>query len=98
MKSNDLLSLGQLRLSVTVCPRCKAVYRSGGTESNDTMSRLDLEWSMRLIPKNEVSTGNAETMSAMEKVWDHRDSVQEGTVKQRDVKAWKRLAGRSSEW
>ena len=40
---------------------------------------------MRLIPKNKASTGNAETMSAM----DHRDSVREGTAKQRNVKAWK---------
>ena len=44
---------------------------------------------MRLIPKNKVSTGNAEKMSAMEKLWDHRDFVREGTMKQRNVKAWK---------
>ena len=43
---------------------------------------------MRLIPTNRVSTGNAETMSATEKLWDRRDSVREGTVKQRDVNAW----------
>ena len=50
---------------------------------------------MRLILKNKVSTGNAETMSAMEKLWDHRDSVLEGTVKQRNVKAWKATHFRS---
>ena len=50
---------------------------------------------MRLILKNKVSTGNAETMSAMEKLWDHRDSVREGTVKQRNVKAWKATHFRS---
>ena len=32
---------------------------------------------MRLILTNRVSTGNAETMLAMEKLWD-RDSVREG--------------------
>ena len=55
VQSDDLLSLSQLRLTATVCPRCKAVYRSGG-----------MEWSTRLIPKNKVSTGNAETTSAVE--------------------------------
>ena len=44
---------------------------------------------MRMIPKNKVSTGNAETMSAMEMLWDRRDSVREKKVKQRNVKAWK---------
>ena len=44
---------------------------------------------MRLIVKNKVSTGNADTMSAMEKLWDNQDSVRKMTVKQRDVKAWK---------
>ena len=48
------------------------------------MSRLDMEWSMRLIPTNRAPTGNAETMSAAEKFWDR-----EGTMKQRNVKAWK---------
>ena len=38
VKSNELLSLGQPRLTVTVCPRCKAVYRSGGMECHDTMT------------------------------------------------------------
>ena len=96
VKSNDLLSLGQLRLAVTaVCPRCKAVYRSGGMECHDTMSRLDMELSMRSIPKNKVPTGNAETMSAMEWLWDHRDPVQEGMVEQRNVKAWKATHFRS---
>ena len=89
VKSNDFLHIGQLRLTVTVCPRCKAAYRSGGVECHDTMSRLDMGWSMRLIPKNKVSTGNGETMSAMEKLMDRRDSVREGTVKQRNVKTWK---------
>ena len=35
VKSNDLVSLvslGQLRLTVTVCHRCMAVYTSGGME------------------------------------------------------------------
>ena len=50
---------------------------------------------MRLVLKNKVSTGNAETMSAMEKLWDHRDSVREGTVKQRHVKSWKATHCRS---
>ena len=36
-----------------------------------------MEWSMRLIPKNKLSTGNAETVSAMVKIWDHRDSAPE---------------------
>ena len=36
-----------------------------------------------------------ETMSAIEKLWDHRDSVREGTVKQRNVKAWKATHFRS---
>ena len=54
-----------------------------------------MELSMCLIPKNKVSTGNVETMSAMEKLWDHRDSVREGTVKQRHVKAWKATHCRS---
>ena len=89
MKSNDSLCIGQLKLTATVCPQRKAVYRSGGMECHDTMSRLDMEWSMPLIPTNRVSTGNAETMSAVEKLWDRRDSVREGTVKQRNVKAWK---------
>ena len=44
VQSNDLLSLGQLKLTVTVCPRCEAVYRSGGMDCHDTMSRLDVEW------------------------------------------------------
>ena len=59
------------------------------------MNRLDMEWSMRLIPTNKVSTGNAETMSAMEKLRDRRDSAREVTVKQRNVKAWKATHSRS---
>ena len=58
-------------------------------ECHDTMRRLDMEWPLRLIRTNKVSTGNAETMSAMEKLWHLRDSVREGTMKQRDVTAWK---------
>ena len=81
VKSNDFFCIGQLKLTATVCPQCTAVYRSGGMECHDTMSRLDMEWSMRLIPTNWVSTGNAEMMSAMEKLWDRRDSAREGTVK-----------------
>ena len=50
---------------------------------------------MRLIPTNRVSTGNAETMSAMEKLCDRRDSVREGTMMQRNVKAWKATHFRS---
>ena len=42
---------------------------------------------MRMIPQNKVSTGNAETMSAMEMLWDRRDSVREEKVKQRNVQA-----------
>ena len=38
---------------------------------------------MRLILKNKLSTGNAETVSAMVKIWDHRDSAPG------NVKAWK---------
>ena len=41
--------------------------RIGGEDfhvSND--DSLDIEWSMRLIPQNKGSAGNAETMSAME--------------------------------
>ena len=38
---------------------------------------------MRLIPTNWVSTGNAESISAMEKLQDRRDPVREETVKQR---------------
>ena len=87
VKINDFLYIGQLMLTVTVCPQCKAVYRSGGMECHKTMSRLDMEWSMRLILTNKVSTGNAETMSAMELLWDHRDTGRQGTVKQRNVKA-----------
>ena len=77
---------------MTVGPQCKAVHRSSGMECHDTMSRLDAEWSMRLIPTNKVSTGNAETM---EKLQDRRDSVREETVKQRNVKAWKAAHFRS---
>ena len=47
---------------------------------------------MRLMPTNKVSKGNAETMA---KLWDHRDFVREGTVKQRNVKAWKATHFRS---
>ena len=47
------------------------------------------------IHKNKVSTGNAETMSAMEKLRDRRDCVREGTMKQRDVKATKATHFRS---
>ena len=32
VKSNDLLSLDQRKLTLTVCPRCWAVYRSGVME------------------------------------------------------------------
>ena len=91
VKSNSQF-FGQRKLTVTVCPQCKAVYRSGGMECHDTMSRLEMDWSMRMIPKNKVSTGTAETM---EKLWDHRDSVREGTVKQRNVKARKATHFRS---
>ena len=48
---DDRWSLGQRKLSVTVCHRCKAVCRSGGMECHDTMSRLGIEWSVRLILK-----------------------------------------------
>ena len=34
------------------------------------MSKLDMESSMRFIPTNRASTGNAETMSAVEKLRD----------------------------
>ena len=95
VKSNDFLCAGQLKLTATVCPQRRAVYRSAGMECHDTMSRLDMEWSMRSIPTNKVSTGKAETMSAMEKLRDRRDSVQEGTMKQRNVKAWKATQFRS---
>ena len=54
-----------------------------------------MEWSMRLNLTNKVSTGNAETMSAMAKLKDHRDCVREGTAKQRNVKAWKVMNFRS---
>ena len=50
---------------------------------------------MRLMFKNKVSADNAETMSAMEWLWDHRDAVQERMVKQRNVKAWKATHFRS---
>ena len=69
-------------VTVTVCPQCKAVYRCGVMECHDAMSShvmecheevvtsqvVDTEWSMRSIPTNKVSTGNAETMSAMLKL------------------------------
>ena len=93
VKSDGVLCIGQLKLTATVCPRCKAVHRSSGMECHDTMSRLDKAGSMRLIPTNRVSTGNAETMSAMEKLRGRRDSVQEGTVKQRSVKAFRSETG-----
>ena len=38
VKSNDFLYFGQLKLTVTVCPQCKAVYRSGAMEYHDTLS------------------------------------------------------------
>ena len=50
---------------------------------------------MRLILKNKLSTDNAETTSAMAKLWDYRDSAREGTVKQRNMKAWKATRCRS---
>ena len=87
----------------------QSVYRSGVMECHDTMSshvmgggcdfasRHDMEWSTCLITTNKVSTGNAETMSAMEQLWDHRGSVWEGTVKQRNVKAWKATHFRSED-
>ena len=43
VKSNDFLCISQLKLTATVCPQRKAVYRSGGMECHDTMSRLDTE-------------------------------------------------------
>ena len=43
VNSNDFLCIGQLKLTATVCPQCKAVHRSGGMECHDTMSRLDME-------------------------------------------------------
>ena len=43
-----------------------------------------------LASNEQVSTGNAERMSATEK-----NSVQEGAVKQRNVKAWKATHFRS---
>ena len=78
VKNIDFLCIGQLQLTATVCPQCKAVHRSGGMECHDAMSRPDMEWSMRSIPTNKVSKGNAETMSAMETLRDRRDSVREG--------------------
>ena len=59
------------------------------------MSTLDIEWAMRLILTNNVSTGNAETAPTMAKLRNHRDSVWEGTAKQRNVKAWKATHFRS---
>ena len=41
--SNDLLHIGQLKPTVTVCPQCKAVYRSGVMECHDTMSSHVME-------------------------------------------------------
>ena len=43
VKSNDLLSFGQRKLTVTVCPRCKSVDRSGVTECHDATSRHVME-------------------------------------------------------
>ena len=37
-------------------------------EGCDITRRLEMEWSMRLNLTNKVSTGNAETMSAMAKL------------------------------
>ena len=64
-------------------------------EETDFARGLDMERSMRLVPTNRVSTGNAETMSAMEKLRDHRYSVQEETMQQCNVKVWKATHFRS---
>ena len=44
---------------------------------------------MRLISTDKVSTGNIEIMSTMSKLRNHRDSIREGTVKQKNNKTWK---------
>ena len=54
-----------------------------------------MRWSMHLIPTDKVSTGNAETMSAMTKLRNLRDSIREGTVTQRNDKTWKATHFRS---
>ena len=54
-----------------------------------------MRWSMRLIPTDKVSTGNVETMSAMSKLRNHRDSIREGTAKQRNDKTWEATHFRS---
>ena len=76
VKSNE-----SQRRTVTVCPQCKAACRSDVMRCHGTVRRLDIEWSMRLIPTHKVSTGNAETMSAMARLRDNQDFVREGTVK-----------------
>ena len=38
VKSNGVLCIGQLKLTATVCPHCKAVHESGVMECHDTMS------------------------------------------------------------
>ena len=43
VKSNDFLNIGQLQLTVTVCPQCKPVYRSGVMECHNTMSSHVME-------------------------------------------------------
>ena len=38
VKSNDFLYIGQRKLTVTVCPQCKVVCRSGVMDCRDTTS------------------------------------------------------------
>ena len=53
-----LLSVGELRLTVTVCPQCTAVCRSDVMECHDTMSIHVKECHEEVVISQADSTGN----------------------------------------
>ena len=90
---------------MTVCPQCKAVYKFGVMECDETMSKFvmechdevvhDMQWSMLLIFTDKVSTGNVEMNSTMAKLRNHQR--EQKSIRSREYSDWKMLVGRSSE-
>ena len=58
VKNNDFLYVGQRKLTVTVCPWCKAVHRSGVMQCHDTMSSHVMECHEEIVTSEVDSTWN----------------------------------------
>ena len=66
VKSKGFLCIGQRKLTVTVCPRCKAVYRSGVMECHDTMSSHVMECHEEIVTSQVDRHGMVDALGSQE--------------------------------